>query len=287
MNTVTATAARTDYELVEAAIDYFRDHQNAQPSLAEVARTLGVSDGHLHRLFRSMTGLTPKQFLQALTVEKAKRLLNNPEASPPVLDTALDVGLSGPGRLHDHFVTLEAMTPAEFRDQGADLTIRHGQIDTPFGRAFLALTERGVCQFGFVDGAQGKDGLSRLQTTFPQAELIADQAVAEQAASTLLDCVNGTSIQPLRLWVKGTNFQVQVWRALLGLSRGTLCDYASVARQIGKPSATRAVASAVGANPVALVIPCHRVIRRDGGLGGYHWGLARKQMLLAQEVRAD
>ena len=273
----------TNYELVESAIEYIREHQTLQPSLAEVAATLRVSEGHLHRLFREWTGLTPKQFLQSLTVDKAKELLKHPAT---VFDTALDVGLSGPSRLHDHFVTLEAMTPADFRDQGVDLTIQHGTVSTPFGNAFIAFTDRGVCQFTFVDGVGGEDGEKRLRRTYGRAQISENQAAAADQVAQLWQS-HASRPGSLRLLVKGTNFQVQVWRALLQVQSGHLVDYSTIARQIGRPTATRAVASAIGANPVALFIPCHRVIRRDGGLGGYRWGLSRKQLLLVKEQRAD
>ncbi len=271
------------YDLVEAAIDYLRDHQLTQPAMADVAAFLQVSEGHLHRQFRDWTGLTPKQFLQALTVERAKERLAE---SSTVLDTALDVGLSGPGRLHDHFVTLEAMTPAEYRDDGAELTIEYGTVYTPFGDAFVAFTARGICLFSFVSGAAGEDGEARLRQMFGRATLRENQAAAAERIGALWNTASGHA-GSLRLLVKGTNFQVQVWRALLCIPEGSLTDYGTIAAQIGRPRATRAVASAIGANPVALFIPCHRVIRRNGDLGGYHWGRARKQLLLVKEQRPD
>ncbi|MFK8028850.1 MAG: bifunctional transcriptional activator/DNA repair enzyme AdaA [Gammaproteobacteria bacterium] len=279
------THTPSDYELVEAAIDFLRQGQDTQLSFLKVAEQLGVSEGHLRRLFREWTGLTPKQFLQSLTVDKAKALLNSPST---ILATALDVGLSGASRLHDHFVTLEAMTPAEFRDKGVNLTIGCGLVDTPFGRAFIAFTERGVCQFTFVEGAGGEDGEGRLRATFSAARIESDQKGAEALIAPLWQRHHAAvKPLPLRLLVKGTNFQVQVWRALLEVPSGELVDYSTIAQKIKRPKATRAVASAIGANPVALLIPCHRVIRRDGGLGGYRWGLPRKQMLLVKEQRAD
>jgi AraC family transcriptional regulator of adaptative response/methylated-DNA-[protein]-cysteine methyltransferase len=281
--TFQSDTAPTNYELVEAAIEYFREHQLLQPSLAEVAADLGVSEGHLHRLFRDWTGLTPKQFLQSLTVDKAKELLKHPAT---LLDTALDVGLSGASRLHDHFVTLEAMTPADYRDGGVDLTIQYGTVATPFGNAFIAFTDRGVCQFTFADGVDGEDGEQRLLRTYGRAQIRENQAAAEEQVAPLWQS-HALNPRSLRLLVKGTNFQIQVWRALLEVQSGQLVDYSAIARQIGQPTATRAVASAIGANPVAVFIPCHRVIRRDGGLGGYRWGLARKHLLLVKEQHAD
>lgn len=276
-----STPVRSGFELVEAAIGYLRAHQPVQPAMAAVAADLGVSEGHLQRQFRSWTGLTPKQFLQTLTVDRAKRLLAQ---SATVMDAALDVGLSGASRLHDHFVTLEAMTPAEYRDEGAQLEIEYGHVDTPYGAAFIAFTGRGISQFGFVDGEAAENGLERLRRTFGRARLSENPAAAAARVEPLWRSPQSGSLKVL---VKGTNFQVQVWRALLDVRPGCLIDYGTVAQRIGRPNATRAVASAIGANPVAVLIPCHRVIRRDGNLGGYRWGLARKQLLLAKEHRHD
>lgn len=274
-----------DYLMVEAAIEALRARQPEQPPFADIAVGLGVSEGHLRRLFRQWAGVTPKQFLQVLTVERAKVRLCD---SATLLDTALDVGLSGASRLHDHFVTLEAMTPAQYRDGGASLHIRYGNIDTPFGQAFIAFTDRGVCQLCFTDGASGEDALGRLEKQFGQARLERDEGAASVLAARLWSVPQDEADHPrLSLLVKGTNFQVQVWRALLRVPDGGLVDYSTIAAHIGRPTATRAVASAIGANPVAVLIPCHRVIRRDGGLGGYRWGLARKQLMLVNELLAD
>ena len=275
-------AQSPDYSLIEAAIDYFQRHQETQPSVRTVADHLGVSDGHLQRLFRKWVGLTPKQFLQSLTVERAKHYL---EQSGSLLDTSLAVGLSGPGRLHDHFVVLEAMTPAEYRSLGERLRIDYGQVNTPFGRAFAALTERGICQLGFEDGRFGEDGLGRLRDKWPLASLHENEALVTATLEPVWAAWQAGA-GSIRVLVQGSNFQVQVWRALLSVPAGQLVDYSTIAGRIGKPSATRAVASAIGANPVACLIPCHRVIRRDGLLGGYRWGLPRKSMLLARELGA-
>lgn len=274
-----------DYEMVEATIDLLRARQLNQPVFAQIAAQLNVSEGHLRRLFRRWTGVTPKQFLQALTVESAKLRLDQ---SATLMDAALDVGLSGASRLHDHFVTLEAMTPADYRDRGAKLRICFGEVETPFGRACVAFTDRGICQLVFTNGAGGEHGEQRVRASFSAATLVRDDEAAARRIAPLWSSHASAQLKPrLPLLVKGTNFQVQVWRALLEIPAGSVADYGTVARQIGRPKATRAVASAIGANPVAMLIPCHRVIRRDGGLGGYHWGISRKQMLLVKERRPD
>lgn len=280
--TMKSVTEHRDYKLMERALTYLQTHQQDQPVTAVLADHVGVSEGHLHRMFRRWVGLTPKQFLQTLTVERAKRLL---DSSRSVLDTALDVGLSGPSRLHDHFVTLEAVTPAEYRATHNRLSIRWGFVSTPFGRAFVGLTERGICQLTFVEGDEGEDGLSRLQARWPNAILLEDQSSAREALAPLQKDWRDANA-PIKFWVQGTNFQVQVWRALLRVPAGAVVDYSALAHFMGKPKATRAVASAIGANPIAFIIPCHRVIRRDGGLGGYRWGVARKSLLLAKELPA-
>lgn len=281
MNTKKHTApGNSDFELVEAAITYLQQHQAEQPSIQAVANSVGVSDGHLQRLFRKWVGLTPKQFLQSITVEKAKGLL---EQSGTVLDTAMAVGLSGPGRLHDHFVVLEAMTPAEYGSLGDRLAIEYGWVDSPFGSAFVAMTDRGICQLGFEDGRFGEDGLERLRKKWPQALLKENTARVTETLDPAWKAFS-TGAPSIRLLVKGSNFQIQVWKALLTIPPGSVVDYSAIARRIGRPTATRAVATAIGENPVACLIPCHRVIRRDGGLGGYRWGLPRKSLLLAQEI---
>lgn len=281
MNTSLSIANSRDYDLVEAAIDYLQQHQAEQPTVSRTASALGVSDGHLQRLFRKWVGLTPKQFLQSITVEKAKSVL---EQSGNLLDTAMEVGLSGPGRLHDHFVVLEAMTPAEFKSLGEQLRIEYGTVSSPFGEAFVAFTDRGICQLTFEEGGFGESGLQRLKQKWPEAHICENAPHATELMNPIWQGWQ-TGAGSIRLLVKGSNFQVQVWRALLEIPPGVLLDYSAIAQRIGRPSATRAVASAIAANPVACLIPCHRVIRRDGGLGGYRWGLPRKSLILAGELR--
>jgi AraC family transcriptional regulator of adaptative response/methylated-DNA-[protein]-cysteine methyltransferase len=271
----------TDYDRIEMAINFIRDHAYQQPSLDEIANHIGLSSAHFHRLFRRWAGISPKRFLQVLTLEYAKQLLQTNTMS--VFDASTDVGLSSGSRLYDHFVQLTAVTPAEFKQQGAGLSIFFGIHETSFGNAFIALTARGVCQLVFI-GSQTKLQLVQgLTQAWPLAELIEDfektAVIAEQIFSP-----NSSSDKPLSILVKGTNFQVNVWRALLTIPQGELQSYTQIAQQIGRPRSIRAVGTAVGANPVAFLIPCHRVIRQSGELGGYRWGLTRKQAIIVRET---
>jgi AraC family transcriptional regulator of adaptative response/methylated-DNA-[protein]-cysteine methyltransferase len=265
----------TDYARIERAIHFVDEHALEQPSLDAVARHLGLSPHHVQRLFRSYTGVSPKRFLQALTVEHAKACL---EASRPVLDTALTVGLSGGGRLHDLFVSTEAVSPGEFQSAGAALEVRHGTAATAFGEAFVATTGRGVCALAFTDA--DPDALGGLRRRWPQAQFIADAT----AAQSVVGRVFGGDLAAQPLHVSGTNLQTQVWRALLRIPMGAVVSYGDLARRLGRPTAARAVAGAVARNPVAVLIPCHRVLRSTGALGGYRWGTIRKRALLASEA---
>lgn len=274
-----------EFQRMTRAIEFIEREYRRQPRLAEVARHVGLSDFHFNRLFRRWTGLTPKQYLAEITGRAAAQAL---QAEPSVLDAAHSVGLSGGGRLHDLTVTLEAMTPGEIRNGGEDVTIRHGVTTTPFGSAFVAETPRGLCRLSFLEHDAlpgGKDPgateLQALRVLWPRAEFVRDDA----RAAELVAIIWGHRTATFPLAVTGTNFQVQVWRALLELEPGETVTYGALARKIGKPDAARAVGMAVGANPVAWVIPCHRVLRAGGVLGGYRWGPARKQMIRRWEER--
>lgn len=274
-----------EFQRMTRAIEFIEREYRRQPRLAEVARHVGLSDFHFNRLFRRWTGLTPKQYLAEITGRAAAQAL---QAEPSVLDAAHSVGLSGGGRLHDLTVTLEAMTPGEIRNGGEDVTIRHGVTTTPFGSAFVAETPRGLCRLSFLEHDAlpgGKDPgateLQALRVLWPRAEFVRDDA----RAADLVAIIWGHRTATFPLAVTGTNFQVQVWRALLELEPGETVTYGALARKIGKPDAARAVGMAVGANPVAWVIPCHRVLRAGGVLGGYRWGPARKQMIRRWEER--
>jgi AraC family transcriptional regulator of adaptative response/methylated-DNA-[protein]-cysteine methyltransferase len=273
----------TDYQRVESAIRFIERSAGGQPGLEDVAAAVGLSPYHLQRLFRRWAGISPKRFLQHLTVEHAKHALAR---SASVLDATYEAGLSGPGRLHDHFVSLEAVTPGEYGRRGAGLRIRHGTHPGPFGPMLVAVTDRGVCRLAFLDG-DGADAataeLETLRRDWPAAGIVEDHGGTGAVAARLF-AEAAPDAAPITLAVKGTNFQVNVWKALLRIPPGGLRSYEQVARAVGRPSAARAVGRAVGANPVAWLIPCHRVIRAAGRCGDYRWGATRKRALIAWEA---
>jgi AraC family transcriptional regulator of adaptative response/methylated-DNA-[protein]-cysteine methyltransferase len=271
----------SDYDRIARAIEFIAANAGAQPDLPEIAARAKLSPFHFQRLFSRWAGVSPKRFLQVVTVERAKRLLD--EGRESLLSASETLGLSSSSRLQDHFVTLEAMTPDEYRRQGQGIDIRHGEAETPFGRALLAWTPRGLCALSFVDRATDRAALDGLRQAWPGATLTRDAAVARRLAERVFDA-GSSGTQPLSVLVRGTNFQVAVWRALMAIPEGRLAAYGDVAAAIGRPRAVRAVGSAVGANPCAFVIPCHRVIRESGALGGYRWGLTRKQAMQAWEA---
>lgn len=272
-----------EFTRMTRAIEFIEREYHRQPKLAQIARYVGLSEFHFNRLFRRWTGLTPKQYLAEVTSRAAGEALVS-ESS--VMDAALSVGLSGGGRLHDLTVTLDAMSPGEIRARGAGVAIRFGQASTPFGTAFIAETPRGLCRLSFVDGRSHASDLEELRAAWPKARFERDDARAAQLAAAIWNRGEAArSSVTLPLAVTGTNFQVQVWRALLELDPGESVTYSALARKLGKPNAARAVGSAVGANPIGWVIPCHRVLRAGGKLGGYRWGPARKQMIHRWEMR--
>ena len=267
-----------EFARMTRAIEFIEREYQRQPKLAEIARHVGLSEFHFNRLFRRWTGLTPKQYLAEVTSRAAAAALRE---EPSVMDAAHSVGLSGGGRLHDLTVTLDAMSPGEIRARGAGVEIRHGVTETPFGTAFVAETARGLMRLGFLDGRSDATEIAALRVLWPHAEFVRDDG----RAKVLAESIWGNRPVTLPLAVTGTNFQVQVWRALLELEPGATVTYSALARQLGKPDGARAVGNAVGANPVAWVIPCHRVLRASGELGGYRWGAARKQMIRRWEER--
>jgi AraC family transcriptional regulator of adaptative response/methylated-DNA-[protein]-cysteine methyltransferase len=271
----------SDYDRIAGAIDFMVVNAEAQPGLEEVAAAAHLSPFHFQRLFSRWVGITPKRFLQVITVERAKQLLER--GRPSLLQTTEALGLSSSSRLHEHFVRLEAVTPAEFRGRGAALRIRYGEADCPFGRAFIAATERGICAISFVDPAAGHRPLETLARQWPGADLLADEDEARRLAARVFR-PDRSRDGPLSLAVTGTNFQVAVWRALLEIPVASFVAYGDVARAVGKPGAVRAVGTAVGANPCAFLIPCHRVIRESGAIGGYRWGLTRKHAIHVWEA---
>jgi AraC family transcriptional regulator of adaptative response/methylated-DNA-[protein]-cysteine methyltransferase len=275
-----ASMDNPDYRRIEQAIIYLEEHALQQPSLEEVAEHIGLNPFHFQRLFKSWAGVSPKRFLQYLTIESAKRLLRD---SASVLDTTFDVGLSGPGRLHDLFVNIEAMTPGEFKAQGKDLVIRYGYYNTPFGESLLATTARGICSLAFVEPGGRSIALEELRANWQESTFVPDQNAGQEIIGQIF--TNSDQRQaPLKVLLKGTNFQIKVWEALLKIPEGAAVSYASLAAAIGRPKAHRVVGTAVGHNPIAFLIPCHRVLRANGGIGGYHWGIMRKRAILAREA---
>ena len=268
-----------DYLRIEQAILYLENHYKDQPELADVAANIGLSEYHFQRLFTRWAGVSPKRFLQFLTKEGAKDLLNRSEN---LLDTTHQVGLSSLGRLHDLFVTVEAVTPGEYKSGGAGLTIRYGIHPTPFGKALIATTERGICHLSFVQTREG-DAIDQLVADWKQARMIEDHRSTVPLIEPIFDLRYTHRGKPLNVHLRGTNFQLKVWEALLQIPAGEVTTYAGIASRIGNPNATRAVGSAVGHNPIAVLIPCHRVIRKIGDFGNYRYGSLRKKALLARE----
>lgn len=271
----------SDYDRIARAIEYIVAAADRQPQLEEIAAHAGLSTHHFQRLFSRWAGTSPKRFLQVVTLERAKRLLADGRRS--LLQTSEDLGLSSQSRLYDHFVQLEAVTPGQFSRGGDGLEIRFGLSDSPFGPMFVATTGRGICALSFPDPELPQGALSELQKRWPGAELVEDNARAQNMVSGIFS--RDTSMQrPLTLTVRGTNFQLAVWNALLRIPPSGFVAYGDIATAIGRPGAARAVGTAVGANPCAWLIPCHRVIRETGELGGYRWGLTRKRAMCAWEA---
>ncbi len=271
-----------DYERVRQAIAYMSDTWRDQPDLEEIARDAGLSPAHFHRLFSRWAGISPKEFVQALTLDHARELL---KGSATILDTAYEVGLSGPGRLHDLFVDHEAMTPGDYKRRGAGLEIAWSFHPSPFGRALVMATERGVAGLAFADGESEEQTIFEDMTRrWPAAKYVhAPETIAPYAARIFTPELWDKS-DPLKVVLIGTDFEVRVWDALLRLPMGQAITYSDLASHVCSPRAARAVGSAVGRNPISFVVPCHRVLRKDGGLGGYHWGVTRKQAIIGWEA---
>jgi AraC family transcriptional regulator, regulatory protein of adaptative response / methylated-DNA-[protein]-cysteine methyltransferase len=274
----------SDYARIEQALAFLHENYHRQPTLEEIAASISLSEYHFQRLFTRWVGISPKRFLQYLTKEHAKELLAR---SNDLLSVAYEAGLSGPGRLHDLFVNCEAVTPGEYKAQGAGLHIAYGFHMTPFGEALLGVTERGVCALNFLHSSgyrSHEQALERLQRSWQQAELIEDPDRTRPLVMRIFDASYRASGLPLSLFVKGTNFQIKVWEALLRIPPGSAVSYETIARAIGKPQALRAVGNAVASNPIQYIIPCHRVLRKMGEFGNYQGGTPRKMALLGWEA---
>ncbi|WP_409371500.1 methylated-DNA--[protein]-cysteine S-methyltransferase [Methylocella sp. CPCC 101449] len=293
--TVQIAPDTNDYNRIRAAIEYLTLNWKDQPSVEDIAAHLGMSASHFAHLFKRWAGLTPMAFLQALTIDHARRLLRD-QAS--VLDTAYEVGLSGPGRLHDLFVTHEAMSPGEYKSRGEGLVLTYGFHTSPFGEALAVFTPRGLAGLGWVDqkaapGTAGTNGkpaggregaLADMQRRWPNATYVRDDAAAADYVRRAFDPTEWRADRPLRVVLIGSDFEVRVWETLLRIPLGKATTYSSIARHIDKPKAARAVGAAVGRNPISFVVPCHRVLGSTGELTGYHWGLARKRAIIGWEA---
>jgi len=271
----------SDYDVVRRAIEYIVDNWREQPSLDDIARAVGLKPLSLQRLFTRWAGLSPKAFVQALTLDRARTLLAD---SASVLDATYEVGLSGPGRLHDLFVTHEAMTPGDYKARGRGIVMRWGFHISPFGRALVMATERGLAGLAFADPGREQAALADMQVRWPNATFVEDEAATTAYAQRIFDRAAWHADRPLRIVMIGSDFEIRVWETLLRLPIGTATTYSDIAEHIGRPKAARAVGTAVGRNPLSFVVPCHRVLGKGGGLCGYHWGLTRKRAILGWEA---
>jgi AraC family transcriptional regulator, regulatory protein of adaptative response / methylated-DNA-[protein]-cysteine methyltransferase len=273
--------AAADYDVVRRAIGHIRNHWRKQPEIDAIAESAGVTPTELHHLFRRWAGLTPKAFLQALTLDGARQLLRD---SASVLDATYEVGLSGPGRLHDLFVTHEAMSPGEWKSGGEGLTVKFGLHPSPFGKALIMATERGLAGLAFADPGEEDAALADMRRRWPKAGYVADTARTAPIARRIFEPSQWRQDQPLRVVLIGTDWEVRVWEALLKIPMGRVATYSGIAGKVCTPAAARAVGAAVGKNPIAFVVPCHRVIGKGGDLTGYHWGITRKRAMLGWEA---
>jgi AraC family transcriptional regulator of adaptative response/methylated-DNA-[protein]-cysteine methyltransferase len=280
-NPMPLAAAAADYDVVRRAIGHIRGHWREQPEIEAIAEAAGVTPTELHHLFRRWAGLTPKAFLQALTLDGARQLLRD---SASVLDATYEVGLSGPGRLHDLFVTHEAMSPGEWKSGGEGLTVFFGFHPSPFGSALVMATERGLAGLAFADPGEERAALADMKARWPRAAYVEDSARTAGITRRIFDSSQWQQDKPLRVVLIGTDWEVRVWEALLQIPMGRLTTYSDIASKIHKPAAARAVGAAVGKNPVSFVVPCHRVVGKSGDLTGYHWGITRKRAMLGWEA---
>lgn len=270
---------QSDYERIAAAIDFIRTNFREQPDLESIAGHVHLSPYHFQRLFTTWAGVSPKKFLQYTSIEYAKQLLSDTRKT--LFDTAVDTGLSGTGRLHDLFVTLEGMTPGEYKNGGSSLELSYQFTETPFGKAIIASTPKGICHLAFMD--MEEQGFNDLVARFPNARMTLRETSLHASALRIFSS-DWQHPETIRLHLKGTPFQLKVWSALLLIPAGKLSSYGKLAGSTGNPNASRAVGTAIGGNPVAFIIPCHRVLQSSGQIGGYHWGITRKSAMIGWEA---
>lgn len=273
------TQESINYHRIAEAIDYLKDNFREQPNLDEIAERIHLSPFHFQRLFTDWAGVSPKKFLQYLSVEYAKSILKEKQAT--LSDVAYETGLSGTSRLHDLFINIEGMTPGEYKNGGENLAINYSYAESPFGNILVASTLKGICHMAFADDEQ--QALQELQQNFPNAQFRQVVDIIQQNALYIFT-QDWKKINQVKLHLKGTDFQIKVWDSLLKIPMGRLATYGSIAEEINNPKASRAVGSAIGDNPVAFLIPCHRVIQSTGTIGQYHWGSTRKTMMIGWEA---
>lgn len=273
--------AAQDYEIVRRAVEYVNLRFRDQPEVEEIARAAGVNPRALTDLFRRWCGLTPKDFLQAVTIDAARRVLTE---SDNVLDAAYELGLSGPGRLHDLFIVHESMSPGEWKTGGAGLVVRYGFHASQFGMALAMVTPRGLCGLAFADEGEEDKALVDMRRRWPNALYIEDPIATAPYAARIFDSQKWSLDDPLRIVFIGTDFEVRVWETLMRIPLGKATTYSNIASCVERPSAARAVGAAIGKNPMSFVVPCHRVLGKNGDLTGYHWGLTRKRAILGWEA---
>lgn len=281
MATINYQQSSQDYERIEQAIYFLQSHHHEQPTLSEMAHSVNLSEYHFQRLFSRWVGISPKRFMQYLTKEQAKHLLTRSE---DLLSVSYATGLSGPSRLHDLFVTCEAVTPGEYKQRGEGVEIRFGIHPSPFGECLVALTDRGVCNLMFVQNHEREAAITFLKDNWSAAKFTEDYSGTGVVIDEMMVLFQKKSSTPLRLYLSGTNFQIKVWEALLQIPPGSVVSYEDVAMHIGMPSASRAVGNAISRNPIPVLIPCHRVIRKSGEFGDYRWGASRKKAILGWEM---
>jgi AraC family transcriptional regulator of adaptative response/methylated-DNA-[protein]-cysteine methyltransferase len=275
------TSATADYETVRRAIAFVTECYRDQPEVEAIAHAVGTTPRALTDLFRRWCGLTPKEFLAAVTLDRARQILRE---TPSVLDASYELGLSGPGRLHDLFVVHEAMSPGEWKSGGAGLTIAYGLHPSPFGTALVMATERGLCGVAFADQGEERKALDDMRGRWPNARYVEDRQRIAALAQRIFEPSRWKRDKPLRVVMIGTDFEVRVWEALLAIPLGRAATYSDIAKKVCSAKAARAVGAAVGKNPISFVVPCHRVLGKDGRLTGYHWGLTRKRAMLGWEA---